>query len=226
MAQQNALLEAGGRLVGSVLNSGLTAIIILVIVGAVGGTLYYFLGYRRKFNILVKIISERASDPRILFDWAAILNDRKQGTKYLKLLSLAVEIPLPSFRIIESTNRGDYLELWRKSEDEFVYLTKPKIDQTKVIKADGRAYPVARPLQRHLESDIYWMVKRREDNKKLLSTDALWAKLLAWAPQIIGGVIVMLMLWITLSKLPGLIQILIELTKEVKSLKGATTIVA
>ena len=224
MADNNAVLEAGSRLLGPIFSGGMWAIVLIVIVAVVGGTMYYFFGYRRKFNILVKVISDRASDPRTYFDYAAILHDRKKDTKYIKLLSTKVELPVPSFKIMEATNKGDYLELWRKSQDEFVFLTKPKIDTEKIIRADGRMYPISKPLQRQMESDIYWMTKRREDNQKLLSSEALWAKLLAWAPQIIGGVIVMLMLWITLSKLPGLIDQLITLTKEIQSLKGATVV--
>lgn len=224
MADQNQLVEAGSRMIQGVLGGTTWVVVLILVVGVVGGIVYYFVGYRRKFDILVKIISERASDPRIFFDKGAILIDRKKGTKYLKLLSTKVELNVPPFKIIEATNKGDYIELWRKSQDEFVYLTKPIIDKTKVIRADGRLYPVSTPLQRHHEGDLYWVIKRKEDNKQLLTAEALWAKLLAWAPQIIGGIIVMLMLWITLSKLPGLIDQLTTLTREITSLKGADII--
>lgn len=224
MAQSNALLEAGSNLISSVTKGGVWIILVLAAVGLVGGVMYYLFIYRRSFNILCKVISERASDPRTFFDYASIRHDKKNNVKYFKLLGLKVELPVPPFKILESTNKGDYLEIWRKSEDEFVFLAKPRIDKEKMIRADGKVYPVSFMTQRQIEGDMYWMTRRMEDNKKLLSQDSIWMKLLGWAPQIIGGIIVMLMLWIVLSKMPPLVDALTKLAQELNSLKGATVV--
>lgn len=216
--------QVAGNLVSGLLNISSKVIIGVMAFLIAGGFIYYFVIYRRQFNIKVKVVSERASDPNIMFDKAAMLKDRKTGTKFIRLLNLKVELPVPPFKIMEKTNEGDYIEIYRVSEDEFRYLTRPRIDRERIIKADGKVYPVNTMKQRQMEGDLYWISKRREENKKLLDPDTIWAKLLAWAPQIVSSVFLLIILWIFMDKLPGLINNLVELTKEMKSLKGATVI--
>lgn len=204
--------------------AGFSANILIgfVVIVVVAGLLFYFLIYRRKYDILVKVTSERAEDNRIFFDKGAIIKDKK-GNKYFRLLATRVELPVPPFKVLTSTNRGDLLELWRKSEDEFVFLTKANIDKTKVIRADGKLYPIASTEQKHIEGDIYWMTKRREDNKKLLDPESLLMKLLTWAPQILSSIFLLIILFIFMDKLPTLVNELVELTRELRQLKGVAT---
>lgn len=208
-----------GGLFGGVLDISVIVVVAVIAVAFILGVVYYFFVYRRKFDIRVKIFSERAQDPKIYFDKAAILKDKKDN-KFFKLWKTKVELEVPPFTVMESTNEGDYLELWRKSEDEFVFLTSPKIDKTKLIKADGKTYTVARTSQTAVESDLYWTSKRREDNKKLLDPESMLMKLLAWAPQIVSSVFLLIILWVLMDKLPELFTQAVELTKELRSLKG------
>lgn len=209
---------------GGALDVGATVAVVSVVGVVLLGIIIYVFQYRRKFDIMVKIISDRASDPKVLFDKAGVFRDRKTKSKYLKLQKQRVELSLPTnFKILESTNRGDYLELYRKSEDEFVYLTQPKIDKEIVIKADGKSYPVARTKQKQFEGDIYWAIKRKEENKKMLDPESFLMKLLLYAPHILTGAFMFIILWIFMDKLPAIINNLTELTQELRSLKGATT---
>ena len=221
MTNHSPISEVAGGLFSGIVDISGTILIGALILFTVLGLFFYLFFYRRKFDISVKILSERASDPRMFFDKAAVMTDKK-GNKYLKLLKAKVELPMPPFKVLESTNRGDYIEIWRKSEDDFVYLTKPHIDKTKMIKADGKLYPIGRTSQRHIEGDMYWMSKRKEENKKLLDPESLLMKLLSWAPQILSSVFLLLILFVFMDKLPELVNQLVELTKELRALKGST----
>lgn len=181
---------------------------------------YRFWYYNKQFNILCKIISHRASDPKIYFENAAILKDRKTGDKYLRLKYYKVDLTVPPYNILESTNWGDYLEILRKSEDEFVFLTKPKIDKEFFVRKDGKVYPMASTIQKNIEADTYWIAKRREQNKKFLDPEHILMKLLAWAPQIISSTFMLIILWIFMDRLPEIVGQLSELVREMRALSG------
>jgi len=184
------------RLFSSLLIFGVVFLLILV----VGSIMFYLLYWRRKFNIVVKIKSERSQDPEIYFDKAAIVRDWKTRVKYFKLLDTKVELEVPPFKVIEKTNWGDYLEIWRKSEEEFVFLTPPKIDRLRAIKANGKLYRVADSEQKQIEGDLDWYFTRKEKIKKLIDPESLLMKILPYIPILLGGVFMIFMLWIYIKK--------------------------
>jgi hypothetical protein len=223
MVDANPVAAIGGKLVDTLLSSLVLIVLGIVIIGFIGGLTYYFFYYRRQFNIMVKIRSQRASDPKIIFDKGAILTDRKTKVKYFKLLNTKVELPAPPFMILENTNWGDYLEIWRKSEDDFAYLTKARIDNERMVHMDGKSYPVAGQVQRQIEQDYFWIVRRKEENKKLIDPDTFWSKLLAWTPQIVSGFLTLMIIYIVWDKLPGLLQQLTELAKSLNVREATLT---
>jgi hypothetical protein len=205
-----------GKVFGSVLYFG----IVMIIVALLGGAMWYFLHYRKKFDIMVKIRSERARDAAIYFDWAAIIYNRQTKSKYFRLLGTRVDLPVPPFNVLQKTNRGDYLEIYRKSEDDFKFLTPGRIDKDKIIRADGKIYPVASTDQKQIEGDIYWYISRKDKMKKLFDTDSLMAKIIPWIPQILGGVFMIFILWILMDKLPAILSEMKSLTTELRMLKN------
>ena len=189
MADFNALAgDLFGRVFGSILYFGLVMILIAVL----GGLMWYFLHYRKKFDIMVKIRSERARDAAIYFDWAAVIYNRQTKSKYFRLLNTKVDLPVPPFNVLQKTNKGDYLEIYRKSEDDFKFLTPGRIDKDRIIRADGRLYPVASTDQKQIEGDIYWYISRKDKMKKRFDTDSLIVKIIPWVPQILGGIFMIL----------------------------------
>jgi len=107
------------KLFGSILYFGIGAMIVVILVGV----LFYFGVYRKRFDILVKINSERAADKnKIIFDKAAILKDRKGKFKFFRILNLKIDLPIPEFSVIQSSNKGDYLELYRSSEEGLYFF--------------------------------------------------------------------------------------------------------
>ena len=133
--------QLGGKMFSSILWLGTALIVGLFVVGL----MYYFLIYRRKFDIRVKVISERAGDKnKVFFDKAAIITERQSKTKFFRIWGLKVDLPVPKFNVIQSVGEGrgvvDYLELYRKSEEDFYFLTPSKISGTQIIKADGKLH--------------------------------------------------------------------------------------
>lgn len=216
----NAVKDVGGAIASKIFSSILIFGIGFIIVVVLGVIMYYLLYYRRKFNILVKIRSERAGDPSVFFDKAAIIRDWKTRTKYFKLMDTKVELTVPPFKVIEKTDKGDYLEVWRKSEEEFVFLTPPKIDRTRTIKADGKLYQIADSEQKQIEGDMDWYFTRKEKIKKLIDPESLLMKVLPYLPLLLGGAIMIFILWILMDKLPA---ILAQLQTVSESLARATT---
>lgn len=207
---------------GSNLVSGSAWVIIgLAVFFGVLGLMYYVFFYRKRFNIFVKINSQRAGDAKTIWDYAAILTKNKK--KYFKLLKMGIEIEVPPFKVMQATNKGDYLELWRKSEDEFVFISPARLDKEWVVRADGKSYPMGQTKQRHFESDLEWIARRREETKKILDPETIWMKLLEFAPQIVSSVFLFIILWIFMEKLPPLISQLTELAKTLNGIYGTTT---
>ena len=173
--------------------------------------MYYFLIYRRKFDIRVKVISERAGDKnKVFFDKAAIITERQSKTKFFRIWGLKVDLPVPKFNVIQSVGDGrgvvDYLELYRKSEEDFYFLTPSKISGTQIIKADGKLHPMASQESKQIDTDIsYWNTKRKQFNKKMFDTDTLLMKILPFVMPLIVGVLCIFVLYILLDHLPGIL---------------------
>lgn len=226
MADDNPLVSVGQGILHNAFGGAFWIVVGLIILGTVGYVMYYFFYYKRQFNITVKIRSERAQDPKTMFDKGAILTDRKSKIKYFKLLRTKVELPVPPFTVMEHTNWGDYMEIWRKSEEEFAYLTKPRIEKDIIIKSDGKPYRIAAQKQRTWETDFAWIVKRRADNKKLIDPQNAWAQLLMWMPHIVMSVILLMTFYILWDKLPGILQQLKDLLAGVNQIRTGSTIAA
>ena len=214
----NPITETGAQLFGSVTGSvlwiGLAVIFILII----GGTMIYFAWYRKKFDIKVKINSKRSGDLSVFFDKAAILNDRKTKTKYFRLLNTKYDLTVPPFKVLTKTNKGDYLELYRKSEEEFVYLMPGHIVEEEIIGNDGRLHKVNKELQNHLESDTHWYMTRKEKDKHLFDTESILMKIIPFIPHLVGGVLMIFLLYIVFDKLPPMIASMQQLAESMKGL--------
>lgn len=187
-------------------NTGVIIVLVIAVGAIIFSIIYYFVFYRRKFDILVKIYSERSNDPKIYFDKAAILTERKTGKKYLRLLKSKCELAIPPFKILTNTNYGDYLELRRVSEDEFRFITNPYFDKVKYVGLDGKVYPVTRLVHKNIESDINFIIERKTKNKKLIDPESMLMKLLEYAPQIISGMFILIILYVFMDKLPSVMD--------------------
>jgi len=224
MAETDIFGEVGGKIVDQVFSGIIWFGVALILLVVVGGLFYYYFVYKRKFDIRVKIISDRANDRhKIIFDKAAILKERKSKVKYFRIWGLQVELTIPAFNVLQNSNQGDYLELYRPSEDVFYFLTPAKIIKTYVIKSDGKKHSLTSQEHNMMDTDInYWNTKRKTDNKKMFSTESLIMKLLPYVGVILGGVIMIFMLYILLDHLPGILSELKSLVTEMKSLKAAS----
>lgn len=227
MATGDVVSEFGAKFASKIFGSVLWVGVALIIIGIFTFIIWWFAVYQKRFDIKVKVISERANDKnKIIWDKAAILKDRKTGTKFFKLWTLKVELPIPKFNVLQQTNTGDYLEIYRKTEDEFYFLRPPVIDKFSIVKSDGRLYPMSEQEHKQIDADIaYWNVKRKERNKSIFSQDSLLMKLLPYFPIVIGGMIMIFMLYVLMDSLPTILQNLKDLTIELKSLKGAEAVV-
>jgi len=196
------MVEIGGLIEGTIGDlfsgaMGIMLIIILFMVGfAIAGGIFMWVKYRKKFDIMVKIISRRAGENKVYFDKGAILTDKKTKQAYFRLYNSALEIELPPFNVFYSTNKGDYVELLRKSDRDIRFLTPVKIDKEYIVKKDGKRVPMASIQQREIENDISWIIDRITQNKKIIDPESLIMKLLTYAPQIIGAVITMMIVWV------------------------------
>ena len=215
--------EIGSQIVERVFSGMLIFGIVFILAGVIGFFIWFFLIYKKKFNIKVKVISERAWDRnRIFFDQAAILRDRKDGSKFFRLWGLKLDLPAPKFRVLQATDKGDYLELYRTSENTIYYLTPSIIDKTKIIRADGKTYLIAAQKSRQLDPDMdFWGARRIQENKRMFDKDSILMKLLPFLPAILGGMITIFILYLLLDHLPGILSALSDLVREMRSFKGA-----
>ncbi len=218
--------DVGGQLFERVFSGILWFGLFILLAGVLAFMIWWFLIYRKKFNISVKIISARAGDrDYIIYDTAAILTDRKTRTKFFRLWKSKVDLPAPNFNVLQTTSKGDALEIYRTSEDNFTFLTSPIIDKQQIIKSDGKLYSIAAQKQKMLDGDIsFWMAKRKGQNKKLFDTESMFMKLLPYIPQIIGSVLIIFTLYILLNYLPEVLAELRELAATLNSYKASTTI--
>lgn len=219
--------EIGGQLVGRIFSGILWFGVAALIVAVVGFFLYYFFIYQRKFDIKIKIKSERAEDNySIIFDKAAILKEFKTKLPYLRVWGLKRDFPVGKYNVLQKTNEGDYIEILRKGEDEFYFLTPSKIIKTEFIKADGKVYPIAEQSQMMIDPEIaFWMAKRKEDNKKMFDTEKLWMKIIPYIPHIVTGVLVIFILYILMDSLPTILQNLNQLVESLNQARAAEVII-
>ena len=223
MADTNIVREVGGQLVERIFSGILYFGIAVLAIGVIGFIMWWFLIYQRKFNITVKVISERAGDRNaVLFDKAAILRDRKDKSHFFRLWKLKLDLPSPMFNVLERTDKGDYLELYRTSENTIYFLAPSIIDKTRVVSEEGKDILIATQRSTQVNPNMeFWSAKRKGLNKKMLDTEKMWMKVLPFIPQIIGGVLTVFVLYILMSHLPGILAELTRLTSELRSLKGA-----
>jgi hypothetical protein len=217
-----ALQEVGSKLVEKIFGGILWFGIGVLVIGIIGYVGWYFLIYKKKFDIEVKIISERAEDKvSIYYDKAAILTDRKSGGKYLRLWSLKVELPAPKFNIFQVVGKKDYLELYRTAENKFYYLTPSIVNKKYVLKSDGKYYLMADQSKMMVDAnDDFWRAKRKEQNKGMFSTESIFMKLLPYLPAIVGGIITIFILYVLMSHLPGILDQLGQLVEKLNQANG------
>jgi len=222
----NPFSEIGSNLSAKILGSILWVGVAVIIIGAVTFALYYFFVYKKKFDIEVKVQSMRSKDKdSIIFDKAAILNDRSTHTPYFRIWGLRRDFTVPKFNVLQRTNRGDYIEMYRKGEDEFYFLTPSKIDQERIINEDGKLIAVAGQEQTLVDPGMaFWAQKRKSQNKKLFSVEQWYMKLLPYIPHIIGGVLMIFVLYILMDHLPAILSQLTELVKEMNAMQRAEVI--
>ena len=223
MVDTNPFDAVGGQLFDKIFSGILWFGIFFVLVAVVGFLMWFFLVHKRKFDIKVKLISERSGDKnRILWDKAAILFDRKNKLKYFRLWNTKVDLPIPRFNVLQGSDTGDYLEIYRKSEDDFYFLTPSKINKTVMIRSDGRAYPIALQEHKQIDTDIsFWNTKRKGQNTSMFDTEKMWMKILPYIPHIIGGVITIFVLYILMDSLPQVLGSLQEVAKELNAYRAA-----
>ena len=207
-AAASQLTSKGTALLEKILSSIVYFLIAIIVVGAIAGFGYYFLIYKRKFNIKVLIYSGRANDKYAVYeDYGAILTDRKTKSKYLRIWSLKYDLPLPKFNVMTPTDKGDLIEIYREGEHQFKYILPSKIRKDVAIAEDGTIVEVAKREKMFLDSDLdYWNVKRKNMNKKMIDTDNLLMKLLPHIPAIVGGIFIIFILFILLDKLPAILS--------------------
>jgi len=222
----NPFSAVGSELVSKALGSILWVGIAFILICAVSFTLYFFFVYRKKFDIEVKIQSNRSEDKdSIIFDKAAILKDRKTQTPYFKIWGLRREFTVPKFNVLQRTNRGDYIEMYRNGEEEFYFLTPPKVSKTKIINEDGILVAIANQEQTLVDPGMaFWAQKRKGQNKKLFSVEQWYMKLLPFIPHIIGGVLMIFVLYILMDHLPAILSQLSELVRQMNAMQRAEVI--
>jgi len=227
MAADDIFNQVGSKLVdkifGSVLWFGIGAIIVIAVVF----TMWFFLIYKKKFDIIVKIISNRAGESnQTILDQAAILRDWKEKTPYFRVWGLKRDFPVPKYDVLQSTNKGDYLEIYRKGEEEFYFLKPSKIDKLQIIKSNGEVVALGEQTQIMVDPEMaFWAQKRKSMNKKMFDTENLLMKILPYIPHIMGGVILIFILYILMDHLPGILSQLEELARTINQAQQAQVIV-
>ena len=215
---QESISGVLGDVIGSTTLIALAVVIIVLVVGAVGGLSYYFFIYKKKFDIIVKVRSRRSGKDVFYFDKAAILNDKKNHKRYLKLWTTNMKLEMPKFNIFENTNWGDYIEVQRNSQMDIRFLTPPEVSRKYFIKHDGKLYPYAEMRQYEIENDISWILQSEKDNKKMIDPESIIMQLLAYAPQIISGALSFMVIFVIFKYAPQMFNemqnIILELKKE------------
>lgn len=228
MAVQEQIGNAINGVIGNTTTAAIYGVLIIIILCGLSYTWWYFFRYRKKFDIKVKVISDRVQDDSVYFDKGAIFYDKKSKMKYLRLYSTKVELEVPPFRIFTKTPEGDYLEINRTSDDQFYYLTPPQIDNKTMVDYGGRPFPISSVKQKQIENDTAFILRRKEMNKKLINPEGLLSTLVPFIPHIISGMIMMLMLWVVFSKLPEMIDAMTKLAtalNRIDAVQNAPTVI-
>jgi len=213
----------GDKIFSSILYFGIAIIIIFVL----GGTMWYFLLYKKKFDIKIKVMSERSSGNNVeMFDKGGILTDRSNGSTYLRVWGLKRDFIVPQYDIMRKVYSDgkelDYIEIYRRGENEFYFLMKPKIDKTRIVRASGNTYTLAEQSQTMVDPEMaFWAVKRKTQNKKMIDTDSLVLKLLPHLPAIFGGVLMIFLSYVVMDNFPAILSELRSLVSEMRSLNRA-----
>lgn len=223
MASPNLFSEVGSKLFSRVFSGVLWFGIGLLILGILAFLGWYFGVYKRKFDIRTMIKSGRAEDKySILEDWSAILFDRQTKTYYFRVWKLKRDFVVPKYDLMQKTNKGDLVEMYRVSENEFYFLRPPKIDMKRIYTMDGKLHAEARQTQSVVDPEMgFWAAKRKTTNKKMFDTESILMKLLPFLPHIITGVISIFILYILLDHLPGILSELKELTQALSQMQRA-----
>ena len=224
VSAQEQLTQTGSQLFSGLITGTIWLFLGLIVASAILGV-FIFIRWKRKFDIKVEVISERANGNNVYyFDKAAILTERETKHKYFRLLETKVDLPVPPYNVLQNFGKKDLLRIWRKSEDEFVFLLPGRINKRYIIKQNGKAHSLAREEYTQVESDIaYWNIKRKNQHKKLFDTESVLMKLIPFLPHIFAGAITIFVIYILFDSLPGLISSLTQLTKELQILRTPTT---
>ena len=125
-------------------------------------------------------------------------------------------------KVYDGKNALDYLEIYRKGENEFYFLLPPTINNKKIIKSDGKLYSLAQQDQLMMDPEMaFWATKRKTLNKKMINTEGLFFKLLPYLGILLGGVIMIFLLYILLDHLPGILSELRNLVAEQRLMRTA-----
>ena len=214
--------EVTSQLFGGIFTGAIWVMVALLFIMAIGGFAFY-IRYRKKFDIMVEVRSERDDGKvSVFYDRAAILRDKKTKHSYLRLLNLRMELPEPGFQYLQRTNKGDLLRLFRKSDNDFTVITDSTVLKDQVVAIDGKIYKKTQEQYKQVEGDVaFWNVKRKQENKGLFDTESILMKLLPFIPHIMGAVISLFIVYILMDSLPGILTQLSSLTSELTKLTTA-----
>lgn len=226
MADLGSLGDIGAQISSKLVGGAVWIVIVFIVGGGLAILMYYFLIYKRKFDINVIIRSQRADNrTERIEDKAAILTDRKTKQRYFKLWNFKIEMPVPKFEVLESSRGVDYLNLYQKGDEEFYFLKPPKINKTFIQKTDGEWIPWAEHEHKVMDAEVaYWNVKKKQDNKDMFSRDKLWVKALELAPQVLSIIALIFILWIFLDKLPSVLNSLQQVAAEINQYNRAQVV--
>ena len=230
MADTSIFGEVGGQLAERIFSGILWFGLAVLIICVLGFVLWYFLYYKKKFDIKIKVISERAgANNAEIFDKGAILTDRSTKTPYLRVWGLKRDFTVPKYnvmrKVFEAGKDKDYVEIYRKGQEEFYFLVPPIIDKTQLIKSDGKVYAMASQRQLMVDPEMaFWAAKRKTLNKNMFNAEGVLFKLLPYLGILMGGVIMIFILYILLDHLPGILSELKNLVTEMRTYYRADVI--
>lgn len=221
MVDTGSITGIGSEIANRIMSGAVWVLALVIVGGGVAGLMYYFLIYKRKFDILVTIRSERSGKSTVRrTDYAAILTDRKTHERYFKLWKYKIEMPIPHFDVLEHAEGKDYLDLYQKGDSEFYFLKPPEVDRTYIEKTDGSVIPWAEQQNKVVDSDIaFWAQKKKKEN--WFDKDKLIWRVLEFAPQIISTVTLIFILWIFLDKLPPILNGLKDIAAQFQQVQRA-----
>ncbi len=91
-----------------------------------------------------------------------------------------------------------------------------------IVKSDGKKYLLANQKQLMMDPEMaFWAVKRKSLNKKMIDTESLIWKLLPYIGILMGGVILIFILYLLMDHLPGILSELRKLVSEMRLMQRA-----